>query len=168
MAGGNMGIALAQEQTPSADPLLTAEDVAERLKVSRNWVWDHSSRRLPYLPVIRMSDGALRHSRLATTMEIYMQSLEKEVRRAINSIHDELVATGTEGPAPQQPVATSAETQESELDPGAFVQEQSSTIERRSAKEGEEKKKEVPTRGKLLQFAGKMRAKGLGGDPLNS
>jgi hypothetical protein len=35
-------------------------------------------------------------------------------------------------------------------------------------KEGEEKKKEVPTRGKLLQFAGKMRAKGLGGDPLNT
>jgi hypothetical protein len=35
-----MGIALAQitEQTPSADPLLTAEDVAERLKVSRDWV----------------------------------------------------------------------------------------------------------------------------------
>jgi hypothetical protein len=35
-------------------------------------------------------------------MEIYMQSLEKEVCTAINSIHDELVATGTEGPAPQQ------------------------------------------------------------------
>jgi hypothetical protein len=33
-----MGIALAQitEQTHSADPLLTAEDVAERLKVSRD------------------------------------------------------------------------------------------------------------------------------------
>jgi len=31
------------------------------LRVSRDWVWDHSSRRLPYLPVIRMSDGALRY-----------------------------------------------------------------------------------------------------------
>ncbi len=41
--------------------------------------------------------GLMRHSRLATTMKIYMQSLEKEVRTAINSIHDELVATGTEG-----------------------------------------------------------------------
>jgi predicted DNA-binding transcriptional regulator AlpA len=49
------------EQTFSVDPLLTAEEVAERLKVSRDWVWDHSSRRLPYLPVIRMSDGALRY-----------------------------------------------------------------------------------------------------------
>src|SRR5271157_179484 len=39
----------------------TAEDVAERLKVSKDWVWDHSSRRLPHLPVIRMSDGTLRY-----------------------------------------------------------------------------------------------------------
>jgi hypothetical protein len=41
MVGGNMGIALAQirEQTHSGDPLLTAEDVAERLKVSRDWVF---------------------------------------------------------------------------------------------------------------------------------
>jgi hypothetical protein len=115
-----------------------------------------------------MSDGALRHSRLATTMESTCSRWRRRLRRAINSIHDELVATGTEGPAPQRPVATSAETPESEVDPGAFVQEQSSTIERRSAKEGEEKKKEVPPRGKLLQFAGKMRAKGLGADPLNS
>jgi predicted DNA-binding transcriptional regulator AlpA len=62
--GRNEAMALAQvitEQTFSVDPLLTAEEVAERLKVSRDWVWDHSSRRLPYLPVIRMSDGALRY-----------------------------------------------------------------------------------------------------------
>ena len=45
----------------NADPLLTAEDVAERLNVTKDWVWDHSSRRLPYLPVIRMSDGTLRY-----------------------------------------------------------------------------------------------------------
>ncbi len=43
------------------DQLLTAEDVAQRLKVSRDWVWYHSTRRLPSLPVIRMSDGALRY-----------------------------------------------------------------------------------------------------------
>jgi len=52
---------LSTEQSHLRDPLLTAEDVAERLKVSKDWVWDHSSRRLPYLPVIRMSDGALRY-----------------------------------------------------------------------------------------------------------
>lgn len=51
---------LMQEIGP-VDPLLTAEEVAAKLKVSTDWVWDHSSRRLPYLPVIRMSDGALRY-----------------------------------------------------------------------------------------------------------
>jgi predicted DNA-binding transcriptional regulator AlpA len=43
------------------DPLLTAEDVARRLNVSKDWVWDHSSRKAPYLPVIRMGDGTLRY-----------------------------------------------------------------------------------------------------------
>lgn len=43
------------------DSLMTAEEVALKLRVSRDWVWDHSSRRTPYLPVIRMSDGALRY-----------------------------------------------------------------------------------------------------------
>jgi hypothetical protein len=47
--------------TLQVDPLLTAEDVAGRLNVSTDWVWDHSSRKAPYLPVIRMSDGVLRY-----------------------------------------------------------------------------------------------------------
>jgi predicted DNA-binding transcriptional regulator AlpA len=56
-----MGSVLAFRELETVDPLLTAEDVAQRLRVSKDWVWDHSSRRLPYLPVIRMSDGALRY-----------------------------------------------------------------------------------------------------------
>ncbi len=44
-----------------SDPLLTVEDVARRLNVNRDWVWDHSSRKTPKLPVIRMGDGALRY-----------------------------------------------------------------------------------------------------------
>jgi len=43
------------------DVLLTVEDVAQRLNVTKDWVWDHSSRKAPYLPVIRMSDGVLRY-----------------------------------------------------------------------------------------------------------
>jgi predicted DNA-binding transcriptional regulator AlpA len=43
------------------ETLLTAEDVAKRLNVSTDWVWDHSSRKKPLLPVIRMGDGALRY-----------------------------------------------------------------------------------------------------------
>jgi len=56
-----MGSALIMREVEAVDPLLTAEDVAQKLRVSKDWVWDHSSRRLPYLPVIRMSDGALRY-----------------------------------------------------------------------------------------------------------
>jgi predicted DNA-binding transcriptional regulator AlpA len=49
------------QEMETVDSLLTVEDVAERLRVSRDWVWDHSSRKAPYLPVIRMSDGVLRY-----------------------------------------------------------------------------------------------------------
>ena len=51
----------AMQEMDAVDSLLTVEDVAERLRVSRDWVWDHSSRKAPYLPVIRMSDGVLRY-----------------------------------------------------------------------------------------------------------
>jgi predicted DNA-binding transcriptional regulator AlpA len=44
-----------------SEPLLTADQVARRLNVSSDWVWDHSSRKKPYLPVIRMGDGTLRY-----------------------------------------------------------------------------------------------------------
>ena len=48
-------------RTGTTDPLLTADDVAARLNVTKDWVWDHSSRKAPYLPVIRMGDGTLRY-----------------------------------------------------------------------------------------------------------
>lgn len=63
------------EQSNSVDQLLTAEDVAERLRVSTDWVWDHSSRRMPYLPVIRMSDGALRYR--ASQIEEFLSERER-------------------------------------------------------------------------------------------
>lgn len=44
-----------------AEALMTADDVAGRLNVSTDWVWDHSSRKKPLLPVIRMGDGTLRY-----------------------------------------------------------------------------------------------------------
>ncbi len=43
--------------------LLDAEDVSIWLKVSEDWVWDHASRRAPFLPAIWLSDGALRFKR---------------------------------------------------------------------------------------------------------
>jgi len=38
--------------------------------------------------------GMMRHSRVATTTDVYMQELPESVRATINSIHQELMATG--------------------------------------------------------------------------
>ena len=56
-----MALAAIVERKPLKDPLLTAEEVAARLNVTKDWVWDHSSRKAPYLPVIRIGDGTLRY-----------------------------------------------------------------------------------------------------------
>ncbi|MGA3134212.1 MAG: helix-turn-helix domain-containing protein [Terracidiphilus sp.] len=70
-----MGSVLAMQEVDTVDVLLTAEDVALKLRVSKDWVWDHSSRRLPYLPVIRMSDGALRYR--ASQIEEFLSERER-------------------------------------------------------------------------------------------
>jgi integrase len=44
--------------------------------------------------------GMMRHSKASTTTDVYMQSLEPEVRLAINSIHNELMGNGPTGPDP--------------------------------------------------------------------
>jgi predicted DNA-binding transcriptional regulator AlpA len=57
------------------EPLLTADDVAKRLNVSTDWVWDHSSRKRPLLPVIRMGDGTLRYR--ASGVEAFIDERER-------------------------------------------------------------------------------------------
>lgn len=57
------------------DPLLTAEEVAKRLNVSTDWVWDHSSRKAPYLPAIRISDGVLRYR--SSEVDEFIQERER-------------------------------------------------------------------------------------------
>ena len=57
------------------DPLLTADDVAARLNVTKDWVWDHSSRKAPFLPVIRMGDGTLRYR--ASKIEDFINERER-------------------------------------------------------------------------------------------
>ena len=112
--------------------------------------------------------GMMRHSKASTTTDVYMQSLEPEVRTAINSIYAELVGTGTTGPTPDQPVTFGANAAGRKADHGVFTQARSSTMEPKNGSGKEEKKTVVPSRGKILQFAGKMRANGLGGDLLNA
>lgn len=58
-----------------ADPLLTVDDVGRRLNVSKDWVWDHCSRKLPTLPFIRMGDGALRFR--ASAIESFIDERER-------------------------------------------------------------------------------------------
>ncbi len=70
-----MALLQMQDRAQHTDPLLTAEDVAIRLNVTRDWVWDHSSRRVPYLPVIRMSDGALRYR--SSQIEAFLSEREQ-------------------------------------------------------------------------------------------
>jgi predicted DNA-binding transcriptional regulator AlpA len=62
-------------RSPSKDPLLTAEEVAARLNVTKDWVWDHSSRKAPHLPVIRMGDGTLRYR--ASRIEEFIDERER-------------------------------------------------------------------------------------------
>ena len=45
---------------PATDFLLTPSQVAERLQVSTAWVRDHSTRKAPRLPVVRVG-GLLRY-----------------------------------------------------------------------------------------------------------
>jgi predicted DNA-binding transcriptional regulator AlpA len=63
------------------EPLLTADQVARRLNVSTDWVWDHSSRRKPLLPVIRMGDGTLRYRRSGIEAFVDEQERRSALRR---------------------------------------------------------------------------------------
>jgi integrase len=108
--------------------------------------------------------GMMRHSKASTTTDVYMQSLEPEVRTAINSIYAELVGTGTAGPGPQQPEAASEPAQDRLAHGSVSIQEHSLIMKRKNTREGEERNPTaVPSRGKILLFAGKMRARNLGG-----
>lgn len=73
--------------------------------------------------------GLMRHTRLATTMDVYMQSLEPEVRKAINSIHHELIDTNTEG-STRKPIATVARSEKKTSAIGGESAGASSTTEK--------------------------------------
>jgi hypothetical protein len=60
------------------DVLMTAEEVAARQNVSKDWVWDHSSRKTPLLPVIRLGNGTLRYR--ASKIEEFIEEMERLTR----------------------------------------------------------------------------------------
>jgi hypothetical protein len=62
------------------DPLWTPEQVARRLNVSPDWVRDHSSRKEPRLPVIRLGGGPGRAGLLryrASEIEKFIEEMER-------------------------------------------------------------------------------------------
>ena len=66
------------------DPLWTPEQVAQRLNVSPDWVRDHSSRKEPRLPVIRLGGGPGRAGLLryrASQIEKFIEEMERLSRR---------------------------------------------------------------------------------------
>jgi hypothetical protein len=74
----------------SADPLWTPEQVAMRLNVSPDWVRDHSSRKEPRLPVIKLGGGPGRAGLLryrASEIEKFIAEMERRTsRRTCRSI----------------------------------------------------------------------------------
>jgi predicted DNA-binding transcriptional regulator AlpA len=78
-----LGLRKPPQRVEQIEPLLTADEVAKRLNVSTDWVWDHSSRRKPLLPVIRMGDGTLRYRR--SGIEAFVD--EQERRSALRRRH---------------------------------------------------------------------------------
>jgi hypothetical protein len=68
------------ERKVDSNNLLTPEEVAERLSVSVDWVRDHSSRKNPRLPVIRLGGGPGRKGLLryrAGEIEKFISELER-------------------------------------------------------------------------------------------
>ena len=85
------------------------------------------------------------------------------MRTAINSIHDELMAAGTERPAPLEPATTSGQAPDHPAEENTSIRDRSLTKEPKNTTEGGEKKTVAPSRGKILPFAGKMRSRNLEG-----
>jgi integrase len=99
--------------------------------------------------------GILRHTRLATTTDVYMQSLESGVRSTVNSIHEELSGIPTPGTEPTPPAEAQSSREESRQ--AVAMQNGRAFPRERSSASGEERAASTPARGVVLEFATKMR-----------
>ena len=102
--------------------------------------------------------GMMRHSRVATTTDVYMQSLEEGVRSTVDSIHEELMGTGTWGTTPDHPRSASSAKPKCDSQSVSATGNKVASIESEvaaSAKEDGTVNK--PVRGVVLDFATRMR-----------
>ena len=86
-----------------------------------------------------------------------MQSLEPEVRTAINSIYDELVGNGTDGPAPEGARTVSGSSRSESENPVVARAQVSSDRARGATIEGAKTTEAKPVLGVVLEFATRMR-----------
>ena len=92
------------------EPLIDAKEVAMWLKVSEDWVWDHSTRRAPFLPAIWLSSGALKFRRSAIRAFVVererISSLQQRPRKQLfnSPVRDASGVKETEGPPDSQDV----------------------------------------------------------------
>jgi integrase len=101
--------------------------------------------------------GIMRHTKASTTTDVYMQSLEPEVRTAINSIYDELVGNGTDGPAPDAPRTASGSSRSERENPVVAEAQVSSERAPSATVERAETTEAKPVLGVVLEFATRMR-----------
>jgi integrase len=103
--------------------------------------------------------GMMRHSRTATTTDVYMQELPEGVRATVNSIHDELESSNS----PQR--AASAITRKGTPGRESGKEENLGMV---AAPERENDRNPKPSSGKVLEFATRMRQSRESGVLLNA
>lgn len=101
--------------------------------------------------------GIMRHTKASTTTDVYMQSLEPEVRSAINSIYEELAADGMRGATPLHSGTQSQTLLPVDLDSAAFSLQGDSQSIGKSASGQVQPTRPKPVRGVVLEFATEMR-----------
>ena len=92
--------------------------------------------------------GMMRHSRTATTTDVYMQELPEGVRATVNSIHDELESSDSAHRVASARIGKGTPRPESGTD---------EILGLVAAPEREKDKNPKPSCGKVLEFATKMR-----------
>lgn len=66
------------------DPLLTPEQVAHRLSVSKSWVKEHSNNKQPRLPVIRLGAGYGKRATLRYRASDIERFIEEQLHSSSN------------------------------------------------------------------------------------
>jgi integrase len=95
--------------------------------------------------------GMLRHSRVATTTDVYMQTMEDGVRSTVTSIHEELMGTGTTG---QHPARAKVRQRIENFSAGEATLK--GEVLQAASSERQKPGIKHPARGKVLEFATKM------------